>query len=246
MLAKFIMALKEDTMNLISRRQLLALLSLPAGCSLQPLTPVNVRVGQLQTPLGPVRPPAIGQSWTYKQLNHYNAQLLDTVKEEISAIGPSVIVQRQSAQSGALPSEIHAHWGQVQQDPYWDLLQTYETPIPLWLAPLDTGTRQKIETHYRVGTSAFRYWLQAHIQVMGRETVDLPVGSFETIRIEKLIRQTHADSSKLFLLRRETLWLAPEIGRWVVRETNGSFRRSGKKLDEGLEDHFRWELTAWA
>lgn len=232
--------------TIITRRNLLALLALPAGCSLQPLAPLQVRSGNLLTPLPPVRPPVIGQSWTYKQLNYYNGNLLDTLKEAVSAIGPAITVQRQSANTGHLPDEIHTRWGQVKQDPSWDLLQTYETPMPLWLEPLQTGARKSMDTRYTVGTSSFRYWLQAQIQVMGRETVDLPSGSFQTIRIEKYLRQTHYDSGKLFLQRRETLWLAPEIGRWVVRETDGSFRRPGRKMDEGREDHFRWELTAWA
>ena len=233
-------------MNFLTRRNLLALLALPAGCSLQPLSPLKWRPAQLQTPLPAVRPPAVGQSWSYQLLNYYNSQVLDTLKEEVIALTPGVTLRRQSARNGALADEVHTRWGQVQQDPGWDLLQIYETPLPLWLDPLHTGAGQNIDTHYTNGSSAFRYWIQMQIQVMGRETVDLTLGSFQTIRIEKLIRQTHYDQSKKSLQRRETLWFAPEIGRWVVRETDGSFRRSGKRLDEGREDHFRWELTAWS
>jgi len=231
--------------NLFTRRNLLALLALPAGCSLQPLAPLQVRAGHSQNPLPKVRAPAIGQSWRYTLLNYYNSNVLDTLKEEVSAIGPSITLQRQSARTGPLADEIHSRWGQVQQDPSWDLLQIYETPMPLWREPLQTGTTQSIDTHYTNASSSFRYWIQADIQVMGRETVELAIGSFQTMRIEKRIRQTHYDSGKLFLQRRETLWLAPETGRWVVRETDGWFRRAGKKLDEGREDRFRWELAAW-
>ena len=232
-------------MKPFTRRHLLTLLALPAGCSLQPLAPLKVRPTPMQTPLPALRAPAVGQSWTYQQFNHYNGQQLDTLTETIAAISPRIELQRQSANTGPLASEIQTHWGWVMQDPSWDFLQTYETPLPLWLEPLSSGAVQNIDTHYTVGTSSFRYLIQARTQVMGRQTVDLPMGSFPTIRIEKLIRQTHYDSGKLFLLRRETLWLAPEIGRWVVRETDGSFRRPGKKFDEGREDHFRWELTVW-
>lgn len=232
-------------MNLITRRHLLALLALPAGCSLQPLAPLPVQPSRVPTPLAPVRAPAVGQSWTYTLLNHYNGQALDTLKEQVAAVGPGVTLQRQSARNGALADEIHTRWGQVQQDPSWDLLQTYDTPMPLWLDPLVTGASQSLDTRYTSGTSALRYWIQAQIQVLGRETVALPLGNFETIRIEKRIRQTHADSGKLFLQRRETLWFAPEMGRWVARETDGLFKRPGKHLDEGREDHFRWVLTAW-
>lgn len=232
-------------MRAITRRHLLALLALPAGCSLQPLSPLKIRPALMQTPLPALRPPAVGQSWTYQQLNHYNSQRVDTLNESVTAISPRIALQRQSTRTGLLASEIQSRWGWVVQDPSWDLLQIYEAPLPLWLEPLSSGAVHDIDTHYTVGNSSFRYWIQARTQVMGRETVDLPIGSFQTVRIEKLIRQSHYDSGKQFLQRRETLWLAPEIGRWVARETNGIFRRPGKKFDEGNEDHFRWELTAW-
>lgn len=232
-------------MMAITRRHLLAWLALPAGCSLQPLSPLKIRPALTQTPLPALRPPAVGQSWTYQQLNHYNGQRVDILQESIAAISPRITLQRQSAHTGPLASEIQSRWGWVVQDPSWDLLQTYEAPMPLWLEPLTSSAVHDIDTHYTVGNSPFRYWIQAQTQVKGLETVDLPIGSFQTVRIEKLIRQSHYDSGKQFLLRRETLWLAPEIGRWVARETNGSFRRAGKRLDEGREDHFRWELTAW-
>ena len=75
-------------MNLITRRNLIALLALPAGCSLQPLSPLKIRPAQMQTPLPALRPPAVGQSWTYQQFNHYNGQQIDTLTEKIAAISP--------------------------------------------------------------------------------------------------------------------------------------------------------------
>ena len=67
------------------------------------------------------------------------------------------------------------------------------------------------------------------------------------MRIERYIRQQHHDFSRLETIRHETLWMAPEIGRWVARELwgeylvpddNGSYR--------GLEAHHRWELVSWS
>ena len=52
--------------------------------------------------------------------------------------------------------------------------------------------------------------------------------------------------TRLDTLRRETLWLAPEVGRWVARETNGEFRIAGRRGSwTGREDHFRWQLESW-
>jgi hypothetical protein len=43
--------------------------------------------------------------------------------------------------------------------------------------------------------------------------------------------------------RIEHIWFAPEIGRWVVRESLGTFReRVGYEVKES---GYRWESRAW-
>jgi len=197
-------------------------------------------------PAGSVRKPAIGQSWTYSKFNFYNSQLLDTVKEEIVSVADGIRISRRSQNNLDLGDELQPVWGQVRQDPYWDSLQTYEAAMLLWLDNFSVGNTQTLDTHYQSGTSSFRYWINAKTTVTGWEKVQLPSGTFETVRIEKFIRLNHPDISRLDTVRRETLWLAPEIGRWVARETNGEFRLSGRRGGwVGREDHFRWQLESW-
>jgi hypothetical protein len=233
-------------MDIFKRRSLLALLALPTGCAIQylpslPSAPLNSGAS-----VGALRAPTLGQSWTYQKLNFYNSQRLDTVKEEVVDMVGGIRISRRSQDNLDLGDEIQPVWGQVTQDPYWDFLQTYEAPLPLWLDNFTIGTRQSSSTHYRSGSSSFRYWISARTAVTGWERLVLPSGSFDTVRIEKLVRLNHRDITRLDTIRRDTLWLAPEIGRWVARETNGEFRIAGRRGGwTGREDHFRWQLESW-
>jgi hypothetical protein len=233
-------------MDIFKRRSLLALLALPTGCAIQYLPPLASAKLSGAGPVGPPRAPAIGQSWTYQKLNFYNSQRLDTVKEEVVGMSGGIRISRRSQDKPDLADEVQPVWGQVTQDPYWDSLQTYEAPLPLWLDNFAVGTSQSNTTHYRSGSSSFRYWISARTTVVGWEKLVLPSGSFETVRIEKIIRLNHPDITRLDTLRRDTLWLAPEIGRWAARETNGEFRIADRRGGwTGREDHFRWQLESW-
>jgi hypothetical protein len=46
-------------------------------------------------------------------------------------------------------------------------------------------------------------------------------------------------------MRKETVWFVPQIGRWVARESSGSYRIQGQVGDAILEDRFLWQLTAY-
>ena len=60
-------------MDHAKRRTLLALIALPAGCTIEPLAPLATSVGESGLLSTPVRPPAIGQTWRYKKFNFYNS-----------------------------------------------------------------------------------------------------------------------------------------------------------------------------
>ncbi len=234
-------------MHHLSRRTPLTWLALPAaGCSLQPLAPLTGRPVAYDTPTAPVRPPAIGQHWQYSVFNVYNSQEIDRVRETITALTPQIVIERHSARNGTLAAEIQPSWGLVTQDPVWDTLQTYEAPLPAWPSSLQIEAREQLDTHYRPGTSSFRCWISVHSQVTAREQVRLTSGVFDCWRVDKHIRLTHADSTRLNFIRTDTLWLAPRIGRWVARQTNGEYWTAGHRPTQWREDHLRWELQSWA
>jgi hypothetical protein len=230
----------------LNRRSLLAMLVMPAGCAIQSLPPLKAQRITPNTTDTQVRLPQIGQFWIYKKFNFYNSALLETVKEEITQIDRDILIHRHSDKTGALPSERHGLWGQVKQDPYWDTLQTYDTPLPAWPSHLTVETSQTISTHYRSDNGSFKYWINTSTTVTNWERITLACGTFDTVRIDTFIRLNHPDISRTNCVRRNTIWLAPALGRWVARETTGEYVFSHTRhANIGKEDYFRWELDSW-
>lgn len=52
--------------------------------------------------------------------------------------------------------------------------------------------------------------------------------------------------SSVALSRQETVWFAPETGRWVARESSGSYYVQDSSVDTPYDESaYRWDLLAW-
>ena len=230
------------------RNLLLTLLTLPAGCAIQPLAQLRTSPVAAPAPQPAWQPPQPGRSWTYSKFNFFNSQLLAVERELVLSVEPhGVVVRRQEVNGQELPNEIHQRWGSLLRDPVWDYPLNFDTAVPLWPERLVVGAAQSIHTHYRQDGGSYRSWIQVHSVVRGWERVQLPVGEFDCLKVERMIRMQHHDPSRLETVRKDLMWLAPEVGRWVARETSGRYTLPEDRflLDDYLEDHFRWELTGW-
>ena len=235
-------------MTLNRRNALLAALALPAACATRALPPFAATA--IPPPGGSrsLRAPVVGQSWTYRKLDFFNSGLLDVVQETVTSVAPTIDVARHANSGAVLAHEAHAAWGQLLRDPAWDYPMTFDMPVPLWPPSLAEGARTTVNSHYHMDGGSFRYWVQVHCVVRGWERVTVSAGTFDTLRIDRLIRLEHHDFTRVYTLRRDTMWLSLDVGRWVARETYGEYRHAGGSfvlLDFSREDRFHWELTAW-
>lgn len=236
----------------LSRRQLLLALPpaalLGPGCaSVQALPPLRTRPAPAPAGAAAMRAPAPGQRWTYRKYNGYNSALLATETDELVELQP-LRVRRRSDTPGAVPEEeLHQTWGrQLRTLRTWDDALKPEPALPLWPQDLSPGTRSVHWGHYFLDQDSYRYWISQHTMVQGWETVGLAGGERLALRIEHLIRLQHRDFNRVETVRRDTLWLAPETGRWVAREITGEFLRpGGTRVSVEREDWFRWELVDW-
>jgi hypothetical protein len=251
----------------VTRRAfLLSSAALSVGCAIR-----GPGADATAIPAQNVRRPVVGQSWRYAKHDIFTRSVVDEQVDRVAAVNNSVeigssyqaaakaaksgwganllrkYVPHQDSPGGTLPSEIQDPWGMVVVDPHWSQVQVYEAPIPLWPTQLEPGWQTHISTKYKTPADQDALpWDQA-MKAQAWETVTVPAGRFKALRYSNLIKFRHSDFSRTDSVRRETLWFAPEVGRWVVRESKGTYYVIDSTIVQPYnESGYRWELLEWS
>jgi hypothetical protein len=220
-----------------------------------------------------VRQPAVGQSWRYAKHDIFTRAVVDDQVDRVATVDHSVEIDssyqaandenagksrwgaallhkylgHRDQSAGALPSEIQDPWGMVAVDPHWGQVQVYETPIPLWPTQLRPGWRTHINTKYKTPTNQDGLSWDQTMKAHAWETISVPAGKFRVLRYTNMIQFRNGDFARTDSVRQETLWFAPEVGRWVARESSGSYYLDDSVVDQPYnEGGFRWELLEWS
>ncbi|QWD62165.1 hypothetical protein [Polynucleobacter sp. MWH-UH25E] len=205
-------------------------------------------ISESKTDSGPnyeaVRKMAIGQQWIYNVRNLYNNQIIDTITESVISVAPLIEIKRESKNSGPLPSEIQSATGLVLQDPYWNPVVSFTSPMPIW--PQSSSKSERFTTQYKVldGTSTFPW--SSTITYAGSKVVNIQGNQFNTLKINNSIYFQSDDFSRHTSLRYSTIWIAPNIGRWVIKRTNGSYLDVNTGIgNDRHESMLQYELVSY-
>ena len=253
-----------EFMRTLTRRSfLIASAALPLGCVAN-----RLEVGAA-TAAAALRPPMTGQTWRYAKHDLFNGALLDTQVDRVSAVDRTIDIdshtegdnpaETSSTSAGwwrkhfdrpksaaVLPSEIQSSWGMVLVDPHWGRVQVYEPPIPLWPTTLQPGWQTRIKAKYKSSEADPGLPWNQTMKAEAWETITVPAGQFKTLRFVNVIHFENSDPGRNDSVRQETVWFAPEVGRWVVRESRGSYYLDDSVDDtQAVEGSFRWELLSW-
>ena len=233
-------------MNL-SRRSFIASAALaPVACGVplayQQGTPVTQPV-----PTPSVRAPQVGQQWTYVKRDVFDGKLRGIITERVASVGSTIVIERTDDSGYRLPSEIQGPWGVVQTSTAWPRLISFNPAIPLWPLELNSNWSKQFNTKYSLGGySENGYGWQSYMSVHGWEKITVPAGTFLAIRYQNLINYQNEDPNKVDCIRKETIWFAPSIGRWVAREASGSYQITGEIGTPILEDSYQCQLSSFA
>jgi hypothetical protein len=216
-----------------------------------------------------VRPPALGQSWRYAKHDYFTDKIVDTEIDRVSALDNSIVIETHSETAGdkrirypswgdswwheymgndetpaRAPIEVQKPWGMIVVDPHWSELQAFKKAMPLWPSQLRPGWSITASTDYKIPDSSEWMPWQLNMRAQGWESVTVPAGHFTALHYYNIIdfRFTGV-SERTAALRQENIWFAPEIGRWVMRESRGIFREDVGY--EVKESSYRWELLSW-
>ena len=197
-------------------------------------------------PLPAVRSPEVGQEWSYIKRNVFDGKNLGLVTERIASVGSTIVVERTDENDGKLANEVQGPWGMVITDPHWSRVINFNPAIPLWPQELSASWNKQVSTKYKLaGYPDTSYGWLLYMSAHGWEQVNVPAGSFLTLRYQNLINYESDDDNKVNCIRKETIWFAPSIGRWVARESSGSYMIQGQLGMPNLEDSLQWQLTSY-
>jgi len=192
------------------------------------------------------RPAALGQRWVYNVRNSFNGELVDEVTESVVSAGPVVRIARQSRARGRLADEVQSPWGMISVDSHWESAVEFDRPLPAWPESLPLPRTASFDRQYRApGSDSARFEWDMTMRPAGWSTVTVPAGAFDALHYRNQIRFVSDDVVRLENERFESIWFAPEVGRWVLRRDWGRYFVSGRGGDR-YEDFLVWELVAWA
>jgi len=156
------------------------------------------------------------------------------------------VLERSTANGFRLPDEIQSSWGMVSTDPQWSRLLNFNPPLPLWPETLSTTWAKQFNPKYSIaGYPDSKMGWQEYMSVQGWEKITVPAGDFVALRFQSLINYESEDPNKVDCIRKETVWFVPQIGRWVARETSGSYQIQGQIGAVILEGSYQWQLTSY-
>ena len=231
-------------MNLSRRTFITSAALVPVACGVPLSYERGTSVAQ-PNPVPAVRPPQVGQEWVYVKKDVFNGKILGIITERVASIGSSITINR-SEDGSMLPSEIQSSWGFVTTDPQWSKLMSFNPPLPLWPLELSSSWSKQFNTKYSIGSySNGRLSWQEYMSADGWESITVPAGQFVSLKFQTLINFESEDDNKVNCIRKETVWFAPQIGRWVARESSGSYQIQGQIGTVGNEDSYQWQLTSY-
>ena len=234
-------------MSLQRRHLALALATLPLGCGIPALPPLPSSPLPEPQPTPARRPAAVGQNWTYRRYNGFNSDLLATEIHTVVEVGERVRLQLARSDGSRIGEEIQTPDGHMVLDRAWDWPQAYDPPLPFWPMHAEADARLNTDGHYRIAGESFRYWYVQRQRVVGWETIEVPAGRLQALRVEQYMKLQHRDFSRIETTRHDTVWWVPDTGRWGAREVWGEYIiPDDHGAFRGLEAHHRWELAAWA
>ena len=197
-------------------------------------------------PIPSVRPPKVGQEWTYIKRDVFDGKNLGLVTERVASVGSTIVIERTDESGGRLANEVQGPWGMVLTDPQWPKVVSFSPAIPLWPQELSATWNKQFITKYKLaGYPDSAYNWQEYMSAHGWEQITGPAGTFLTLRYQSLVNYESNDDNKVNCIRRETVWFAPSIGRWVARESSGSYMIQGQLGTPNLEDSLQWQLTSY-
>ncbi len=217
-------------------------LAFVAGCASPSAVPPPAGADPL-----PVPTLRVGDRWRYRLTNLYNGGTIGETLVEVTAVAPEIRLRVDPGQGQPVLEERYANPWTVIAETIYDAPMVFDAPMPVVPPAARAGQAIASRTRYRSAFSSEPLDWAQRLRVVGWERVAVPAGTFDALRIERLVDFRHPDFFRYLPERVDVLWYAPEVGRWVQREWTGTYMPGTPVTRAGRarEDRVRWALTGW-
>ena len=221
-----------------------ALSVLGSGCT----TPNAIPAPTGLEPL-PIPTLRVGDRWRYVLINRYNNIPIGEVSVQVTAVTPLIRLSIDRGADKPLLEEIYTDpWSVLLETVYSEEPIRFNAAMPVVPQGARTDLNLRSSTRYTTTpTSSSEYAWSQRLSVEGWERVTVPAGSFDALRIVRLINFEHPDMFRYSPERTDVAWYAPQVGRWVKRDWTGTYLMPGLMPRGGpaREDWVNWQLTAY-
>jgi hypothetical protein len=168
-----------------------------------------------------------GDRWAYEVKDEITGDLKQTITVVVVTVSDKEIITRLFSRGTGRPRQIvfEPGWSRIDDDA-WKYKPSDGTGVQM---PLQVGKEWRFEneaTQFQNGT-ALR--TTGHSKVVGEEKVTTSAGTFDTFKIETLMRQVNSNDQTKAASVNATLWYAPAINRWVRKTYRNKGALAGRK-----------------
>ncbi len=189
---------------------------------------------------------AAGDIAVYRVINAYNGEVRGEIRYRVDKVESASVVVSVSASSpymGVAPTEVYTMEGNWLRHPVvnHDRPTDYDfaPPYPAYPFPLDIGKSWSMRVNATNPLTGQRRSVRVDGQVLGAERVSTPAGTFDTIKIRRLVYAGDWEGPLRETQILQLDWYAPALGRSVRAESNSQWldvsrcSRSGCALFRG-------------
>src|SRR5262245_19130995 len=179
-----------------------------------------------------------GDRWLYDITDEITGDLKYTTSVVVIDVSDKEIVTRVSTRGGERPRQVvfDRGWSRID-DEVWKFAPTDGEGIR---APLEVGREWRFDNNGKNLLNGITWRTTGQSKVTAQEKVTTSAGTFETFKIETVMRHVSPNDATKSATVRNTLWYAPTVNRWVRKvyklEREGRVRES---RTEELSDYSR-------
>ncbi len=156
-----------------------------------------------------------GDRWVYEVKDEISGDLKGTTTVVVISVSDKEINTQVAARGAERPRQVvfDPNWSRVD-DEVWSYRPSDGTGVQI---PLHVGKKWRFESRATQFSNGSALRTTGQSKVVGEEKVTTSAGTFDTFKLETVLRHVNSNDQTKAAIMNATGWYAPAINRWVRR-----------------------------